>query len=315
MTDAVKTAVLLAAYNGEKYIAQQIDSILAQTWQDFTLFIHDDGSADRTGEILADYETRCPDRIRILRYAPSGSACRNFFSMLQRVEAAYYFFSDQDDVWLPDKLESSMALLRSLEEGNKKMPALVFSDLRVVDESLIVTAESYLQLTGRDPHHRELPAILRRNSAAGCTIGINRACKEAALTIGDIGQVFMHDWWLFLTAAACGRTAFIDRPLVLYRQHGGNVVGASRGRMDWLKEKAGNILRGEQLARSREGLQYRKNAVEALQRLSGLKPETQHLLKELSGISSPSKAVRIRTYIRYRLMDGGLKSCWKLLLV
>lgn len=309
------SAVLLAACNGEQYIRQQIDSILEQTVQDFTLYIHDDGSKDGTPAILAEYEDRDMERIRILHFAPTGMACRNFFSMLRQVEADYYYFSDQDDFWLPDKLETTRTALLELEKGERNVPVLAFSDLKVTDADLKVTAESYLRLTGRDPHHRDLVSILRRNCAAGCTIGINRACRDAALNIGDVGRVFMHDWWLLLTASACGRTAFIDRPLMLYRQHGRNVVGARKDRLSWLKEKAGNVLSGRQLGESRKGLVYQQNAVQGLLALEDLTEENRKLLGELAGICAPSKTERMKMYIKYRLIPGGWKNAWKILLV
>ena len=309
------SAVLLAAYNGERYIARQISSILDQSWQDYILYIHDDGSTDKTAEILAEHEENYPEKIRLLHFEPTGSACRNFFAMLEQVDADYYYFSDQDDFWLPDKLETTRKALLSLENGEAAVPVLAFSDLKVADADLNVTAESYLRQTGRDPQHRDLVSILRRNSAAGCTIGINRACRDAALGIGDVSTVFMHDWWLLLTAAACGRTAYIDRPLMLYRQHGANVVGASRNKLAWLKEKAGNVLAGRQLAESKKGITYKKNAVQALLGLPGVTDENRLLLEDLAGICHPSKRVRMQTFRKYRLLGGSLKNAWKILLV
>ena len=98
-------AILMATYNGEKYLGEQIDSILAQSYQDWHLYIHDDGSRDNTAAILRQYATDYSEKITILDYPSQGGACRNFLSMLEKVDAPYYMFSDQDDIWLHEKIE------------------------------------------------------------------------------------------------------------------------------------------------------------------------------------------------------------------
>lgn len=311
-----RTAVLLAAWNGERYLEEQIESILHQTGQDFELYIHDDGSDDGTQDILRDYSARYPGIVHILEYEPQGGAAANFFSLLQRVEAEYYFFSDQDDVWLPEKMEHSLKLLCGLEEKNgQNTPALVFSDLRVVDAHLGTIDDSYLHFSGRDPRGVDLVSLLRRNVAAGCTIAVNRACVQAALHIPDIRQVFMHDWWLMLTAAACGEIAFLEEATVLYRQHGANAVGAGESTASRVRRITKNLLTGRQIEESRRGIRYLQNCIRELNRLPETKSSCRELLRDLEGANSPDRLQRMRTFRKYRLLRNDLSNAWKILLV
>ena len=105
-------AVLMATYNGETYLEAQIESLLKQTYRDFIVYAHDDGSKDKTMQVLEKYVEQYPDKFRLLRYAALKSAKKNFFSLLKKVEADYYMFCDQDDIWLPEKIENSFRLLK-----------------------------------------------------------------------------------------------------------------------------------------------------------------------------------------------------------
>ena len=143
----MSAAVLLAAYNGQKYIGEQLDSLLAQTVSDFKVFIHDDGSTDGTLGIILDYAARFPDRLCIVEGTSQGGAKENFWFLLKSVEADFYFFCDQDDVWLPEKMEKQ---IEALNETNNSSMALVFSDMFVCDESLGIISESFWDYIGRD---------------------------------------------------------------------------------------------------------------------------------------------------------------------
>ena len=136
-----KVDVLLATYNGEKYLKEQIDSILEQTYSDFRLFISDDGSADDTRKILEEYKNK-DSRIQVFFQESNLGVVKNFEFLLKKVESAYYMFSDQDDIWKAEKIEKS---LNKIENDNCD---LVYSDLEVVDEKLNVTYESYWKLKG-----------------------------------------------------------------------------------------------------------------------------------------------------------------------
>ena len=225
MTDNT-IAILMATYNGEKYLREQIDSILSQTYRDWHLFIHDDGSEDDTIVILKEYKDKHPTRITIMDYPLQGGACRNFLSMLERVEADYYMFCDQDDVWLPKKIEMSLRAMYEMEKEYKGIPIIVNTDLMVVDNNLGMIAHSFWEYEGIYPEfirgYYDNAAV---NSVTGCTMLFNSKVKE--LMPNPSKNTLMHDTWLTLsTYANYGKVVYLQERTVNYRQHGSNVLGA-----------------------------------------------------------------------------------------
>ena len=229
MFEAKKICILLAAYNGEKYLAQQIESIQGQTVSNWTLLVRDDGSIDDTKAFLGKCAERDP-RIRVLndKLGRLGGT-RNFGALMQAAAAEpvdRIFFSDQDDMWLPDKMFKQLQLLHDLEDRHGTgMPLLTYSDMEVVDENLHQIHPSFMryQRQRHEPRH-PIHVLLTQNFVAGCTVAINRPLLEFAIPLPD--EIQLHDWWLAVCAAACGRIGYIDQPLVRYRQHASNEVGA-----------------------------------------------------------------------------------------
>jgi glycosyltransferase involved in cell wall biosynthesis len=225
--------ILLGTYNGAKYIEKQIESIQGQSVEEWILFVRDDGSKDDTVEILSRLQGG-DRRIRllsdnsghlgtILNYAKLMTIARDKGAMV-------VFFSDQDDVWLPDKLKRQLECLDEMESRiGSDSPILVHSDLTVVDEDLNVLNRSFMDYQGVANEERTpLNILLAQNYITGCATGINRSLLELALPIPD--PALMHDWWLSICAAAFGKIAFIETPTVLYRQHDDNRVGAKEFR-------------------------------------------------------------------------------------
>lgn len=225
----MKVVILLATYNGADYVSEQISSIRAQTFADWTLLARDDGSTDGTAELLNE-AARKDSRIDVIRdqranLGPVG----NFGALLQAAEAMgaeYVFLSDQDDVWLPDKVSKQLACMRAAEaEYGTGMPVLVHSDLSVTDASLNLINKSFMSYQGiRHDDHEPIRTLLVQNFVTGCTIVANRPLLELALPVPK--TTLMHDWWLALCAATCGRIAYVPESTVLYRQHRNNQVGA-----------------------------------------------------------------------------------------
>lgn len=218
--------VLLAAYNGERYVKEQIDSILNQTCQQFHLTAADDGSQDGTADILDDYEKRYPGKVRAARFdSPSRSAQGNFFRLLGQTEEEYVMLSDQDDVWIPEKIELTLERMKEMEEHcGKDTPILVHGDLSVVDEQLRVIHPSMRHYQKLSPGHTKLRHYLVENNITGNTVMINRALLALLKTAPR--DCCMHDWWMGLVAASFGKISYIEKPLTLYRQHGNNQLGA-----------------------------------------------------------------------------------------
>lgn len=220
-----KIAILMATYNGEKYICQQIDSILSQTCKDWELYIHDDGSTDNTIAAVESYVEKYTDKIHLIDGKSTGGAKYNFFYLFGQVEAPYYMTCDQDDVWLDKKIELTYDKMLTIE-NKADVPCLVYTELRVVDSELNTIADTMSGYQSLDCHKRTINQFILQNSVTGCTMMINRALRDKMLHITDIDNTIMHDWWAALVAAQFGKTAFIDEPTILYRQHGDNSLGA-----------------------------------------------------------------------------------------
>ena len=231
-------AILLASYNGEKYIASQIDSILEQTFSSWELYIHDDGSKDGTVEIIRKYEKNYPEKIHLLDYPPTGGARNNFFSMMSKVTADHIMFCDQDDVWCSDKIEKTISAMEKAEKENGiDMPILVFGDLYVVDEELKIISGSMNRYQKLDPERIRPEQLMLQNVVTGCTMMINKSLAQLSEKCSDISNVIMHDWWCALIAARFGRLVYIDSPMLYYRQHNDNSIGASHFGLSYILEK------------------------------------------------------------------------------
>lgn len=222
----MKIAILLATYMGEKYIAEQLDSILGQSYEDWKIYVHDDGSRDRTLEIIEEYREKNPDKIEIIDAPSTRGARNNFLFLMSQVEAPFYMCCDQDDFWLPTKIEKTVEAMERLEEEGADKPHLVFTDLTVVDSNLKVMAERMSKYQNLDCKNTKLSRILMQNVVTGCTMMMNRKLRDMAIQYKDRENIIMHDWWAGIIAANFGAMYFVDEPTILYRQHGDNSVGA-----------------------------------------------------------------------------------------
>lgn len=215
--------ILMATYNGERFLAEQIDSLLSQTVKDFQILIHDDASSDRTSEIIQDYASRYPLQIRcIVDGVQCGSAVKNFLHLTEYATAEYVMYCDQDDVWLPDKIAISLDAMKKAEARlGKDFPILVFADCTPVDVNLNPQKMTKSMVSQQS---LTMNRLLVQNCVSGCVMMCNRALYSL---LGSYDQaILMHDWWAALIAAAMGEIVFIPKEVMLYRQHGGNSVGA-----------------------------------------------------------------------------------------
>ena len=226
----VKTQVLLAAYNGENHLPELLDSLCAQTDAGFSVLVQDDGSSDRTPELLAEIIRKDS---RFSAGSESGrhlGAAGNFLSLIRQANADLIFLCDQDDIWMPEKIAVlKQAIQAGISAHGADTPILVHSDCALVDESGAPVADSFFRHQGWDPSAVTFPRLLVQNNVTGCTLVMNHPLLRLVAEHGRAKDLFMHDWFIALTAAAFGRIAFVDRPLTAYRQHTGNTIGASRG--------------------------------------------------------------------------------------
>lgn len=222
--------ILLATYNGAKFLPEQLRSLSDQTFQDWRLIVRDDGSTDGSLEIVKDWATETGARIRILNDGRKNlGACGNFGALLEASDAPYFALCDQDDVWLPQKLALMLDRLQSTEEQcGQETPLLAHSDLRVVDAELNEIHASFWSYVDIRPPRKDrlLQDLMIENVVTGCASMGNAAMRRISLPISP--DAIMHDWWLALAAAALGQLITIPQATILYRQHGSNTLGASK---------------------------------------------------------------------------------------
>lgn len=215
--------ILVAAYNGDRFIAEQIESLLAQTFQDIRILIRDDGSTDKTPEIIEGYTQKYPDKIEIVHdNVVCKSPAKNFMELLRHAEADYVMFCDQDDIWLPDKVQASLRHMKEAERKNPDLPVLVFSGMKLVDADL--NSLGRLMCVDVPERRYTFRELLPCNCAAGCTYIMNRTAYSGLGEYED--GIVMHDWWAMLYASAFGVIEHIPSALMLYRQHENNAIGA-----------------------------------------------------------------------------------------
>ncbi len=231
---SAKVNVLLSTYNGEKFLREQLDSILAQSYSYRYVVIHirDDGSTDSTPEILRQYAEKYPG-IKV-EYGHNLGVVQSFFTLLRNANDScqYFAFCDQDDVWLENKVKDAVGMLEQSEDG---IPLLYCSRLEYVDANLNHLGYS------RIPKRLGFGNTLVENVATGCTILINREARE--ITLDNIpDRLIMHDWWILLVVMAFGKVIFDNRVNIRYRQHGGNVVGGTANQLQHFLQRLGRFL-------------------------------------------------------------------------
>jgi glycosyltransferase involved in cell wall biosynthesis len=213
----VRAVILMSTFNGESFLDAQMGSILSQEGIDeLFVYIRDDGSTDNTISIIKSYQLR--HKNIFLDVGLNIGPCASFFQLLEyakTLEAAdIYLFSDQDDLWLPEKIMRSYEALKKIDE-----PALYSSSLSIVDRKLDALG-TY--------QHRQSGALFDPifiNSVTGCSSAWNYKFLKLVRIPGDLSNILMHDWWLYLTAMYLGKFHYDQKSSILYRQHGGNVVG------------------------------------------------------------------------------------------
>lgn len=214
--------MLLSTYNGAPFIAEQVDSILAQSDVDVRLLIRDDGSADATPAILARY-TETDPRVELIR-GPNRGVVASFFELLRASGPEFDLtcFADQDDWWMPGKTARAAAAL-----------ARVPAETPAGYCARVALADAALNRLGAGPRWPRPPCFgnaLVENIAIGCTLAINEAARTLLLAPGEVPAARMHDWLAYQVITACGRMIFDPEVVMLYRQHGANQIGAAGSR-------------------------------------------------------------------------------------
>ena len=236
--------ILLATYNGGRFVQRQIQSVLAQMDDRCRLLIRDDGSTDATLPLVRQFVAQHPDRIVLFDDGSSHlGVCGSFGRLLEHSDADYLVLCDQDDVWLPGRISRPLERIQRVErELGASTPVLAHTDLVVVDENLRPIAPSFWSYCNIDPHHGSvLNRLLVQNVVTGCATVVNRALARLACPMPHSAP--MHDWWLALVASAFGRIEAVAEPTVLYRQHSANRLGATCYNWQYVCHRAAELIR------------------------------------------------------------------------
>ncbi len=297
--------ILMAVYNGERFLNEQIASIVKQSHRNIHLTIRDDASTDNTLKIIQEARQQHPDLISCIQSKQNQGLLQNFSQLMEHSQGPYVMLCDQDDVWHEDKVHLTLSKMREAERNyGKNVPLLIHTDLKVVDQSLKSIHPSFWSYCQLNPAKGlTLNRLLAQNTITGCTLMANRALIKLALPIPK--ECIMHDWWFGLVAAAFGKVAIVPEATMLYRQHGGNDTGAKKyGLLSYVKRFYTSSTR------QKMEQNYRQRYIQAsvfLDRYNSLlKPEQKKLFEiflQTEKASTPKKAFWIH---RYNLRKQGL---------
>ena len=314
--------ILLSTYNGEAFLKEQLDSILNQTYKDFKLIIRDDVSTDSTVDIITDYVHKYPSEILYINgvYYKNmdnriGGGDKNnngnekghlgfnlsYNELLKYSTSDYIMFADQDDMWLPKKIEISIGRIKELEKKFPDKPILVHSDLTVVNKDLKIIESSFFKYIRINPSKNSLNGLIMQNTVTGCTMIINRSLVDIAIPLTE--EVFFYDYWFALVAKIFGIIDTINEPLILYRQHDSNVIGAGANNIRKLLKKI-SIIKDLY----RQGcLLYKRYYNYNDSNNKGLKSHYKMILKSFVEIGSANPIKRLYIIFKYKFFRQGFK--------
>ncbi len=230
--------ILMATYNGGKYIEQQLNSLFNQTYANWILTVRDDGSTDNTLAIIKKYVEEYPKKIKLL---PAGEknlrSTLNFGKLLEASTLDHVMLCDQDDYWFPNKIEITLnEMLKREKQFGKDCPLIIYTDLSVADESLNLLHKSFWKLRKQSPAITEkLYKTIAHSTITGCTTMINRAGINISMPI--LMDSFQHDHWMAMHVVHYGHIFAIDKPTLLYRQHSLQSVGAQTFSIKYLSSR------------------------------------------------------------------------------
>lgn len=224
-----KIAILLGTYNGIKYIKNQIKSIQRQSITEWRLFIRDDGSTDKTLNFIRSIQDQDERIAHVIDNDAQLGVVANYSRLMEKAlewGADRIFLCDQDDIWCTEKIKIQTLLIDACEiKYGQSYPVLVHSDLELVDQQLQNVHNSFLSYQGiQHENNKPIRVLPVQNFVTGCASAFNHALLEKATPIPK--GAIMHDWWIALCAATWGKIGFIEKPLIKYRQHGENEIGA-----------------------------------------------------------------------------------------
>lgn len=279
-------AILLCTYNGSHFIKEQLDSFTAQDNSNWKLFVYDDASTDNTPQIVSQYKLTVSQEVFLEINKHSKGFCKNFLSAICTTpndSADFFALSDQDDIWQNNKLSKAIAYLSTIPSNT---PTLYCTRTKIIGDNG--------QFLGYSALFKKKPSFnnaLVQNIAGGNTIVFNKATKALiAATGGANVDVMSHDWWLYLLVTGAGGHVFYDpTPMVLYRQHDGNLIGANH-------RFGAKLVRLKKILRGQFKQWNKKNVIALNTHQSVLKPENIKTLEKFTQIRKASLLKRLRNF-------------------
>lgn len=218
MIENKKIDILMATYNGEKYLVEQLDSIINQTYHNWNLLIRDDNSTDKTLEIIQNYHKK-DKRIKILKDNKGNlGIVRNFEELLKNSESEFIMFSDQDDIWVENKLDMYLKMIEKI----KNKGFMIHSDAILFDKSKSnILKDTFIS---KKAINKGLENVFFNYFVQGATILISKEIKNFILPFPK--EVYLHDRYIHLISELFFERIFVNKALIYYRQHGDNQIGA-----------------------------------------------------------------------------------------
>lgn len=291
--------IVLATYNGEKYIREQLESILANKYKDISIEICDDGSTDGTLGIVKEYVEKY-SYISLHENPKNLGYVMNFMEGIRRSKSPYIMLCDQDDIWHEDKIEKTYDRMRSLEEENgRNVPLMVFTDAMNFNSESGEDLGSFHKNSHLDIKKIDTAHLFMENKCIGCTVMVNAAILDYLAVLPK--EIRVHDWWLALICSNFGKISYIAETTLQYRQHSGNMIGGS-GFSEYLKNRIAN------LHRQRESIRETFAQGEAFYRVFGekLPEDRQRIAQQFARMSRTGALGRRGKMIRFGFCKSGL---------
>lgn len=298
--------ILMGTFNGSAFLEEQLNSIFNQTYEDWRLTIRDDGSSDSTIEIINKYVNKYPNKIKFIEDGIStGSAKKNFIKLIKYASEEYVMFCDQDDIWLPDKIEDTYSKMLEIQKlKSRDIPILIHTDLMVVDEKLDIIDNSFINYMNL-PMEKTINDIIIQNSITGCATMINGRLIDILKRIDEEAPILMHDHAAAIIALAYGDLQLLNKSTIKYRQHSLNSVGASNARS--VRYKLARYKRGKEEFR-KDMLESYKQVKYVLSICSDIKCDNKiiDMLSKYSKLDKAAKIKKIIFYIKYKVYKKGI---------
>ena len=304
---ADRIGILMATYNGAAFLHEQLASIAAQTHRDWHLYVRDDGSSDATPDLVATFAKTHPEQVTWIEDDLGSLGARgNFARLMEVVETPYIAFADQDDIWHPEKLALTYAVLRQLEiNAGGDTPCMVHADRRIVDAEGHLQAASFWASRGLSPASFPTPeAYYAFCLAAGSTMLINQALRTRSLPVPDAAR--MHDCWIELVAHAVGQVGWIDTAVLDYRHHGANASGSGQMQSRRIWARAARLWRQRGLQRDVYRIYFDQAAAFHTQIGATLPTAARQRLEEFLSIPGRSLPGRFRAIRQSQSSPPGL---------